>query len=366
MAARPIAARAFCSGALPPYQKAHLDIYGSREPTVAFLGTGPMALSFVAQMLAGAKANDAAAPMVVLFTEQANYYNALTTKGFSVVDERCGTEFVVGADQIHVVKNVAEYEAKFPGRSPQLVFGTMQMGQKAERWAVVTGNKDHKATVLSASNGLPYTTMLEQLRPLKGAINTGHATAYVKARAAVHDGGVKVTCTDAGMISLGAVGSEAWEANPWFASVCSLLDGPIYTTELSKNAKQEAMNKVIRNLTNPICLAATTGQYQLSKDSSEITGMRYGVHLENKAFANALNRATFQAGRALGFSSAEIAYHIGATQRAFKEPYASKSPRPRLATLPGVCIFRLLDGVAFFPRRSRCRPPARQWRTSST
>ena len=68
---------------------------------------------------------------------------------------------------------------------------------------------------------------------------------------------------------------------------------------------------MVRNLTNAICLASTVAQYQFSGNPSEVVPVRYGVHLEKKCFANTLNKATFEAGRALGWSAQEIAYQIG-------------------------------------------------------
>jgi ketopantoate reductase len=351
------------------YEESYAEIFGARDPKVAFLGTGPMALSFAAQILSTAAVKNVKAPkvspsllrphptphiprvlsvvdlwfveilwfglinhfrccppyQVVLLTEQANYYDALKATGFRVVDERDGSEFLVAPEQLVVVKSVAEYEALHPSEPPQLVFGTMQMGKKTERWGLVQPVGSEKVTVLSAANGIPYTTMVAELHPFKGKLNTGHATAYVKARAEIitptsssggddNNGGkphITVTCTDAGKISIGSVGADAADTNSWFGSVTALLEGPIYKMELSKNAKQEAMNKVVRNLTNPICLAATVAQYRFVSNTSEITAYRYGVHMEKRCFANALNKATFEAGRALGLSPAEIAHHIG-------------------------------------------------------
>ena len=106
--------------------------------------------------------------------------------GFKVIDERSGQEFAVAPENLVVVKSVDEYEAAHPGSPPQLVFGSMQMGQKLERWTMVKPGADGaKVTALTAANGIPYTSMLEALRPLGGAARTGHATAYVKARAEV-------------------------------------------------------------------------------------------------------------------------------------------------------------------------------------
>jgi len=294
------------------YEEAQKEIFGSREPRVAFLGTGPMALSIAAQMLSTATTKNVAPPKMVLLTEQDSYYEALRANGFKVVDERDGSEFVVKPEHLIVVKSVGEYEALHPDAPPQLVFGTMQMGKKTERWGMVQPLSGEKVTVLSAANGVPYTAMMEAMQPLKGRINTGHLTAYVKARAEIAkaDNTITVTCTDAGLMSVGAVGADASDKNAWFGSVAGLLEGPIYDLELSKNAKQEAMNKVVRNLTNPICLAATCAQYSFVAQTDEVTAYRYGVHMEKRCFANALNKATFEAGRALGLSPADIAHHI--------------------------------------------------------
>ena len=76
-------------------------------------------------------------------------------------------------------------------------------------------------------------------------------------------------------------------------------------------AKNTAMDKMMRNLTNPIPFAATAAQYPFVKDRRDITAFRYGVHLEKRCFANALNKATFEAGRALGMNPTEIAHQIG-------------------------------------------------------
>jgi hypothetical protein len=54
----------------------------------------------------------------------------------------------------------------------------------------------------------------------------------------------QVTCTDAGRISVGAVGPGASDQNAWFGSVAALLDGPLYESQVAKNAKHEAMTKV--------------------------------------------------------------------------------------------------------------------------
>ena len=74
---------------------------------------------------------------MVLLTEQDSYYEALRANGFKVVDERDGSEFVVKPEHLIVVKSVGEYEALHPDAPPQLVFGTMQMGKKTERWGMV-------------------------------------------------------------------------------------------------------------------------------------------------------------------------------------------------------------------------------------
>jgi len=55
----------------------------------------------------------------------------------------------------------------------------------------------------------------------------------------------QVTCTDAGRISVGAVGPGASDQNAWFGSVAALLDGPLYESQVAKNAKHEAMTKVL-------------------------------------------------------------------------------------------------------------------------
>ena len=37
--------------------------------------------------------------------------------------------------------------------------------------------------------------------------------------------GITVTCTDAGTISVGAVGPDSVDKNAWFGAVAALLDG---------------------------------------------------------------------------------------------------------------------------------------------
>ena len=121
-----------------------------------------------------------------------------------------------------------------------------------------------------------------------------------------------MTTTDHGKISVGAVGANVSTENEYFKKVVSIMDGPVYKTELSKDAAGEAMNKVIRNLTNAICLGLTSSQYVFSGDTSEIKAMPYGAHLKKKSFINTLNKATYQAGRSLALSR-YIFIHIHAT-----------------------------------------------------
>ena len=59
-----------------------------------------------------------------------------------------------------------------------------------------------------------------------------------------------------------------------------------------------------------ICLAVTASQYGYARTQDDIIACRYGVHMQKKCFGNALNKATFEAGRALGFSGHEIALQI--------------------------------------------------------
>jgi hypothetical protein len=64
-------------------------------------------------------------------TEQDSYYNALKTKGFKVVDERDGSVINVTPEQLIVVKSVDEYR-EVSDSHPQVIFGTMQVGEKGE------------------------------------------------------------------------------------------------------------------------------------------------------------------------------------------------------------------------------------------
>ncbi len=61
-----------------------------------------------------------------------------------------------------------------------------------------------------------------------------------------------------------------------------------------KDAAGEAMNKVIRNLTNCICLGLTCSQYHLSAGTEDVKAMAYGAHLKKSHFFNTLNKATYQ------------------------------------------------------------------------
>ena len=351
---RGVAASLFCSSStrcVSAYAQAHSALFaGSAQPKIAFLGTGPMALSMASSMLSRAKSEGAVVPKICLLTEQDSYYEALQKSGFVVVDERDGTRHVVEPAHLEVVRSAEEFHEKYGSSPPQLIFGTMQMGAKKERWGMVPSNgggEGRQVTVLTAANGIPFSTMLEEV---KGGSNTffGHATLYAKVctrlcpqllplyshsahctlltsprfpalqgRVAITDRApaddqpqITVTCTDNGKISVGAVGPNADTHKSHFDHVTELMRGPIYALEHSPNAAQEAMNKVIRNLTNCICLGVTAAQYPFSGGTSDIIPMRYGVHLEKKCFANTLNKATFQAGWALGLSPQEIAVQI--------------------------------------------------------
>jgi hypothetical protein len=199
-----------------------------------------------------------------------------------------------------------------------MVVGTMQMGQKTERWEMVG---DESSTVLTAANGIPFTTMLEEISKKKGK-SFGHATLYAKGRVDIDGSEITVTTTDNGRISVGPVGVPRRQTKKGqkpvgvdshvdhFEHVAEILKGPLYALEVSKDAEKEAMTKVVRNLTNGLCLAATCAQYPFSGDTSELTAMRYGVHMQKKCFSNTLNLATFQACRALGMSPTETAEQI--------------------------------------------------------
>jgi len=301
------------------YAQAHSALFaGSAEPKVAFLGTGPMALSMASSMISRAVSEGQTVPKMVLLTEQDSYYEALQKSGFVVVDERDNSRHVVSPAHLEVVRSPEEFHEKYGSNPPQLIFGTMQMGKKKERWGMVSSPSDRQVTVLTAANGIPFSTMLEEVPASKNTF-FGHATLYAKGRVAIAEAAtataagqpqITVTCTDNGKISVGAVGPSADAHKGHFAHVTELMRGPIYTLEQSPNAAQEAMNKVIRNLTNCICLGVTAAQYPFSGGTSDLIPMRYGVHLEKKCFANTLNKATFQAGRALGLSAPDIAKQI--------------------------------------------------------
>jgi hypothetical protein len=288
------------------YPEAHATVFNSGEAKIAFLGTGPMALSMAASMLENAKAAGIKPPKVVLLTEQESYSNALKSKGFKVVDERDGSVYTVSPEQLEVIGSPEEYYDKYD-TAPQLIFGTMQMGQKMNRWGLVKGSNN---TVLTAANGIPFTTMLSEVKDENTYF--GHATLYAKGRVEISGDDITVTTTDHGKISLGAVGpkSDTDNRRSHFEHVAELVRGPIYSVEMSGNSAKEAMTKVIRNLTNCISLGVTVGQYPFSGKTSDITAMRYGVHLQKKCFANSLNLATFQACRALGLSPQDTATQI--------------------------------------------------------
>ena len=308
-----LAAQRFSSN--EAYASAYQTVFGSTDerPEIAFLGTGPIALSLAANMIKSIENNGLPSPKIVLLTEQDKYYNALKSKGFKVLDERDGTAVYVRPEQLTVVKSVEEY-AQISTTAPRLIYGTMQMGQKMNRWEMVNVAKDRlgeEVTVLTAANGIPFTTMLDKVEGLN--VRTGHATLYAKGRVDFFEDMITVTTTDNGRITVGAVSSDPEdlaEANPWFESLRAVMDGPIYTTELSNDAAKEAMTKVIRNLTNCICLGLTSAQYHLSGTTADLTAMPYGVHLKKSQFLNTLNVATYQACRALGLPSKDVATQI--------------------------------------------------------
>eukprot|EP00614_Pseudopedinella_elastica_P008257 CAMPEP_0172586538 /NCGR_PEP_ID=MMETSP1068-20121228/5908_1 /TAXON_ID=35684 /ORGANISM="Pseudopedinella elastica, Strain CCMP716" /LENGTH=745 /DNA_ID=CAMNT_0013381387 /DNA_START=87 /DNA_END=2324 /DNA_ORIENTATION=- len=97
--------------------------------------------------------------------------------------------------------------------------------------------------------------------------------------------------------------SAALAAPRWHSSLSAQATDVDFSTT-------EAKNNAIRNLTTPIPLAATLCQYPFAGKTSEITPRHYGVHMGKKPFVKALNKATFEAGRALGLSSSEIAHQI--------------------------------------------------------
>ncbi len=212
------------------------SVFGSKSPEVAFLGTGPMALSMAANMLKTASTNGVQTPKVVLLTEQNSYYNALKSNGFKVVDERDMSVINVTPDQLIVVKSVDEYRSVSDSH-PQVIFGTMQMGQKVERWGLVDVAKERsngsKVTVLTAANGIPFTTMLDKVGD-NGDVNTGHATLYAKGRVAIEQGEITVTTTDHGKISVGAVGSSLTSGGDHFAHMKTVMEGSVYSVELSE------------------------------------------------------------------------------------------------------------------------------------
>ena len=151
------------------FPEAYKSVFGSDgEPQIAFLGTGPMALSLAANILKTVENNGLTIPKVVLLTEQEKYYNALKSKGFKVIDERDGSVYLVDPNQLVVVKSVEEFEQTTTA-APKLIFGTMQMGQKTDRWGIVDIAKERlggDVTVLTAANGIPFTTMLDKVMTL--------------------------------------------------------------------------------------------------------------------------------------------------------------------------------------------------------
>lgn len=306
------------------YESAYGVVFGEENPEVAFLGTGPMALSMAANIVKSATNEGVSPPKVVLLTEQDSYYNALKSNGFKVVDERDGSVINVGADQLIVVKSVDEYKSVSQSH-PQMIFGTMQMGQKVDRWDLVQIAKERangaKITVLTAANGIPFSTMLEKVGD-NGAVNIGHATLYAKGRVDFNDSQITVTTTDHGKISVGAVGEHKNAEH--FGMVKTIMEGPVYSVEVSNDAASEAMNKVIRNLTNCICLGLTTAQYHISGSTSDVKAMAYGAHIKKAVFFNTLNKATYQAGRALGLSPKECAQQIVENLKYVLGPSASK------------------------------------------
>ena len=138
-----------------------------------------MALSMASSMLSRAKSEGAVVPKIVLLTEQDSYYEALQKSGFVVVDERDGTRHEVEPTHLEVVRSAEEFREKYGNSPPQIIFGTMQMGCKKERWGMVPSEGSKQVTVLTAANGIPFSTMLEEV---KGGSNVffGHATLYAK------------------------------------------------------------------------------------------------------------------------------------------------------------------------------------------
>lgn len=67
---------------------------------------------------------------------------------------------------------------------------------------------------------------------------------------------------------------------------------------------------VIRSLTTPICVGLTTAQYLISGSKEDVKAMSYGAHMKKAAFFNTLNKATYQACRALGLSPSDCAKQI--------------------------------------------------------
>lgn len=74
--------------------------------------------------------------------------------------------------------------------------------------------------------------------------------------------------------------------------------------------KSKTPENVIRKLTNPICLGLTTAQYLISGSAADVKAMTYGSHIKKAAFFNTLNKATYQACRALGLSPKDCAVQI--------------------------------------------------------
>jgi hypothetical protein len=67
------------------YQAAFDSIFEkSANPKVAFLGTGPMALSMASSIITRAKTEGVKSPKIVLLTEQQSYYDALKSSGYKV------------------------------------------------------------------------------------------------------------------------------------------------------------------------------------------------------------------------------------------------------------------------------------------
>jgi hypothetical protein len=66
----------------------------------------------------------------------------------------------------------------------------------------------------------------------------------------------------------------------------------------------------IRNLPSSICLGLTAAQYLISGAPADIKAMSYGSHIKKASFFNTLNKATYQASRALGLSPKECAIQI--------------------------------------------------------